>query len=242
MTSSLRQEFEDYAYFSVRVDRFFHSVNIYGRHHGTLKSAYDAIPPHEMTQGPLRDERIDEDFRHFCVAAISGLSYMGTTGIFSNEDELIPGKIPADMHNFAFYTCFCFQWNLFESFVKKMVERAIDSGALPPDVSGELRRKWRNTKKFLGYINSGRVLGRSPFVTLLPVAGWIPTMERCDYADLDKIRDLRNDFVHGVVPPEITDGDEFAKEKIYTRSMWILRQFASNVRQDVERLQGFPEH
>ena len=75
------------------------------------------------------------------MAAIGGLSYMGTTGIFSNEDELIPGKVSADMHNFAFYTCFCFQWNLFENFVKKMVECAIDSGALSTDVSDELRRK-----------------------------------------------------------------------------------------------------
>jgi hypothetical protein len=69
----------------------------------------------EVTSAPLKDKQIDERIRRFCVIAINSLSYMGTTNIFSGEDDAALGRIPDDMNNFGLYVCSCFQWNLFES-------------------------------------------------------------------------------------------------------------------------------
>src|SRR6266436_10217935 len=154
MALPVLQEFKDYGYFSVRVDRFFNVINIYSSHHDALKRVYQAIPPRAVTAEPLRDEKIDERIRRFCVVAIGSLNYMGTTNIFSDRDDPAIGLIPEDMSNFGFYVCFCYQWNLFESCIKTLIARAIDAGALPPEVSRRLRAKWYKTKQFLDYIES----------------------------------------------------------------------------------------
>ena len=119
-----------------------------------------------------------------------------------------------------------------------MVDRAIAARALPPSVCTELRRIKKQTENYLKYLDSGSVFGRSPFVTVLPVEGWVRTTETCNYADLDEIRRLRNDLVHRATSPIITGKGEYEKEKLYDRSMWILRQFASNVQQDVGQAIG----
>jgi hypothetical protein len=233
---SASQDFEDYANFSVRVDRFYNVVNIYGMHHSALKSAYQAIPEREVTREALQAEQTDERFRRFGTVAVNSLDYMATTGIFSDSPDLVPGQIPDDVSNFGYYTCFCFQWTLFENFVKTSTRRAISAGGLPLDVVRNLRDKEYRTKAYLDYIESGAVFARSPFTTVLPVTGWVPTTEQCTYADLDLIRDLRNSFVHGVGDPGITPDNMLVKYKLYERSMWILRQFASNVDQEVQLL------
>ncbi|MFJ9900363.1 hypothetical protein ACIQPR_44235 [Streptomyces sp. NPDC091280] len=238
MAPSVLEEFENYAYFSVRVDRFFHAANIYGSNHDKLKQAHREIPEHDVVREALRDERTDEQFRRFCVVAVNSLNWMATTGIFSDQDDAAPRRVPDDMQNFAYYTCYCFQWTLFENFVKKIVRRAMAAEVLPPDICDELNSKWYKTKQFLDCIESGRVFGSSPFVTVLPVTGWVPGMETCTYADLNKIRELRNLFIHGVDDPEITPESILSQEKVYRRSMMILRCFASNVQQDVGRLLG----
>src|SRR5215472_13028913 len=91
-------------------------------------------------------------------------------------------------------------------------------------------------KQFLDYIESGRVFGHSPFVTILPVPGWMPKTEECTYSDLVKIRELRNDLVHGAVPQEVAEASKMTRERLYERSMWILQQFASNIQQDIAQM------
>jgi hypothetical protein len=61
--TSVSQGFEDYANLSVRVDRFYNAVNIYGMHHDGLESAYRAIPERTVVREALQDERTDEQFR-----------------------------------------------------------------------------------------------------------------------------------------------------------------------------------
>lgn len=77
-------------------------------------------------------------------------------------------------------------------------------------------------------------------VAVLPVVSWAPSTEAstetCDYSDLNRIRELRNQFIHGIEDPEITSESIMAKQRRYERSMWILRQFASNTQQDVQQL------
>lgn len=233
---SASQEFEDYANFSVRVDRFYNAANIYGMHHDGLEGAYQAMPEREVVREALRDERINERFRRFGVIVVNSLNYMATTGIFSDSSAPLPGRIPDDILNFGFYTCFCFQWTLFENFVKKSLRRASDAGTLSADVIQNLRDKEYRTKQYLDYIESGAVFGQTPFTTVLPARGWVPAMEQCTYADLNAIRDMRNAFIHGVEDPDITPDSVITKHQLYERSMWILRQFATNVDQEVQRL------
>jgi hypothetical protein len=235
MNSIVLPEFKEYAYFSVRVDRFFHVLRIYGRHHDALKSAFKEMPSRQVTSDALNDERIDEGFRRFCGTTISALNYMSTTSIFSDGGDIPADQIPEDMRQFGFYTCYCFQWSLFENFIKDILRRAMDAHAIPASICQELDRRWYRTKQFFEFIESGRVFGHSPFVTMLPVPGWTPTAETIGYADLDVIRNLRNDFVHRAAATDVADS-AMAQERVYDRSMWILRQFASNISQDTARL------
>ena len=230
-------EFKDYAYFSVRVDRYFNVVNIYGMHHNAIKQIHGALPSREKIKTVLGSD-IDEDVKRFLVTSAGALGYMATTNIFNEEGDQAGGDISKDALNFAFYTCYCFQWSLFEDFAKTMIRKVIDAGVLPQVVVSDLETRWRQTKRFFDTINSGDVFGCSPFTALLPVMGWIPSTEEVGYNDLTDIRELRNTFIHGVETPEITSEDIGAKQRRYDRSMWILRKFAENIQWEVQRALG----
>jgi hypothetical protein len=238
MTNTILEEFKQYAYFSVRVDQFFNVVNIYGRHHHDIKFVYSQLPSHEIWQSVDAIESIPDEIRRFLRASSSILEYMATTGIFSDGSDIDPISIPDDVLNFAFYTCYCFQWSLFETFVKTMIQKLIDADKLPDDTKKKLESTMGGrTEKFFKIIDSGNVFGHSPFKTVLLV-GLVPTPEKCDYKDLDTIRRQRNDFVHGIVSPEITSDNIIIKQRKYERSMWILRKFAENVQFEVNKLLG----
>ncbi len=227
-------EFKDYADFSVRVDRFFNVINSYSMHHNAIKHIYHMLPSWDKCEAAF-DSEIDEDVKMFLLTATNRLGYMATTNIFNDESDQAGGDLPEDALNFAFYTCYCFQWSLFEDFVKTMVRKVIDAGVLQPPVVKDLETKWRQTKQFFDKIESGDVFGRSPFTALLPAAGWMPSFDEYDYKDLNEIRVLRNQFIHGVESPEITSENILLKQRRYERSMWILRKFAENIQFDVQR-------
>ena len=63
----------------------------------------------------------------------------------------------------------------------------------------------------------------------------MPSFDEYDYKDLNEIRVLRNQFIHGVESPEITSENILLKQRRYERSMWILRKFAENIQFDVQR-------
>ncbi|MCE2814144.1 MAG: hypothetical protein LW850_27480 [Planctomycetaceae bacterium] len=231
------EEFKRYAYFSVRVDRYFSVVNIYGMHHAGIKEMYSALPSRAQMDNALASPA-DEALKRFLTVSATALGHMATTNIFNDEGEQAGGAISDDAMNFAFYTCYCFQWSLFEDFVKIMIRKVIDAGAMQAGVVRDLESKWRQTKQFFDKINSGAVFGRTPFTALLPVMGWMPSVEEVGYDQLNEIRELRNNFIHGVESPEITSEDIMAKQRRYHRSMWILRKFAENVQWEVQRALG----
>lgn len=225
--------FQSYAWFSVQVDQYYAAVRIFARHYDALKAAYSHLPAHARHPEVAV---LDEEARSFFISSGFALGSMGTTRIFESAPFPALKRLPDDMVNFGFYTCFCFQWTLLESFVKDSVLRLADAGMLPTHVADELRRRQRRTRNFLEYIDQGHVFGHTPFVTVPPVVGWVPSTETCVFADLDAIRNLRNQFIHGVSGPEILPASEPEKERLYERSMWILRQFAGNVDTDVRRV------
>ena len=235
-TFSIEDRFKNYAWFSTQVDQYFAAIRIYARNHETFRAIYKLIPK-ELSQGNLNLDRIDEDLRTFVMTTSSSFNYMSTTGIFKDAPFPELKDLPNDMINFGFYTCFCFQWTLFENFVKESLLYLANNNFLPNEVSNELIGFKYRTAKFLKYIDSGMVFGQSPFETVLPIKGWEFKTEECDYQDLDKIRQLRNKFIHAIKGREILHISEHEKEKLYTRSMWIMRNFGSNIRQEVMNLE-----
>jgi hypothetical protein len=228
-------EFKNYADFSGRVDRYFNVINIYGTHHNSINQIYQALPTRKKIEAVINSDT-DDDVKRFLGVSASSLGYMETTNIFNNTDDQSGGAISEDSHNFAFYTCYCFQWSLFEDFTKTMIRKAIDGNALSLDVVNDLRAKWRRTKQFFDKIHSGDVFGTSPFIAILPVMGWQPSTEEVGYDELDAIRELRNSFIHGVESPEIISEHISMKQNRYNRSMWILRKFAENIQWDMQRI------
>ena len=234
MTSS--NSFQEYAWFSVQVDQYYAAIRVFARHYDALKAAYSHIPKGE--DWPSDFTCLSDSARSFFILVSSSLNYMGTTQIFSDAPFPELSELPKDIISFGFYTCFCFQWTLFENFVKQSVMGLASNDLLPSQVASDLQARELRTRAFLKYIDEGHVFGHTPFTTVLPVAGWIPQFENCDFQDLDMIREQRNKFIHAVESPSILPNSEIEKERLYERSMWILRQFASNLNQDVQNIRG----
>jgi hypothetical protein len=238
MNQQVFDQFKSYSLFSVRVDRYFNLVSIYGQHHESLKSVHDELPPAKRLREVLSSSDIADDIKRFLVVAAGRLSYMGTTNVFSDTVDEPEGEAWKDALNFAFYTCFCFQWTLFESFVKSIIQIVLDAGAFSEEISKKLRKPRISTQRFLDLLESGEVFGRTPFRTALPVLGWQPSIEDIGYSHLDNLRKLRNDFIHGVEGPEILAERLNNKQRRYERSMWILRKFAENVMWEAQKVLG----
>ena len=234
--SQTSKAFQEYAWFSVQVDQYYAATRIFARHYDALKSTYTQLP--RGSDWPEDVSCLPEAAQTFFIQAGSALNYMGTTGIFAEAPYSQLQSLPTDIVNFGFYTCYCFQWTLFENFAKHSVLGLAEDSLLLPRVSSRLRELDRRTNGFFRYLDSGAVFGHSPFTTVLPLAGWTPQFETCTFADLDSIREQRNKFIHAVENPAILPNTDIEKERLYERSMWILRQFAGNIDQDVQRIRG----
>jgi hypothetical protein len=228
--------FEGYAYFSMRVDQFFHVMGIFAEHHAWMRDGYHSLPDRATVRDSLGNGAVDEQFRRFCTIVVNGLNYMATTGIFEDAPCEEASHLEDDTYNFAFYTCFCFQWTLFENFVTSRVNELISSELLPKETVAKLRPKMRASKQMLDLIHEGAVFGESPFVSILPKTGWVPGFEEIGYFDLDDIRKLRNQFIHGIQQPGINGESLMVKQARYTRSMLILRRFAENIDSHASRI------
>lgn len=226
------QPFQEYAWFSTQVDQYYAAVRIFARHYDALRTAYLALPA--KNEWPSDPTVLSESARSFFVTATSSLNYMGTTGIFSEAPFPELANLPDDLINFGFYTCFCFQWTLFEVFVRRSVLALADDGLLPGATCAELRARERRTEQFLRYIDGGHVFGKSPFVTVLPIPAWTPQVETCSFPDLDEIRRQRNEFIHAVDRRSIAIKLPMGMDRYCDRSMWILRHFAEHVDTEIQ--------
>jgi hypothetical protein len=240
MTASTSKAFQEYAWFSGQVDQYYSTIRIFARHYNALKAVYSNLP-----EGSDRLEDLSglsESARTFFIAASSALNYMGTTRIFTEAPYPELRKLPDDMVNFGFYTCFCFQWTLFENFVKQSVMGLAADRLLSPQIASDLQARELRALAFLKYIDEGHVFGHTPFKTVLPIIGWTPQFQSCDFQDLDRIREQRNKLIHAVGNPSILPTTELEKEQLYERSMWILRQFAGNLDQNVQKIRDPTPH
>lgn len=235
MVTEIKTKFENYSWFSIQVDQYYSAVMIYSRYHEHFKDVFNSIPDNSKWNN-TDNSNLNEDFKELILVTTRIFKNIGTTGIFQDAPFPELEDLPNDMINFGFYTCFCFQWTLFENYVKETLLDQANKKFFSTEVFSKLKSKYLRTESFLKYINSGQVFGYSPFQTGLPIKGWVFKTEEYDYNDLNKIRNLRNSFIHAVPGREILNKTEIEKEQLYNRSMWILRQFAGNIYQAILKI------
>jgi hypothetical protein len=155
--------FQEYSWFSVQVDQYYAAIRIFARHYDSLRAAYQHLPKQE--EWPSDFSCLSEGARNFFLMCSSALNYMGTTQIFAAAPFAQLAGLRTDLINFGFYTCFCFQWTLFENFIKAAIFGLAADRLLAPNVVAELRSRRTRTRAFLQYIDEGHVFGHTPFTT-----------------------------------------------------------------------------
>jgi hypothetical protein len=65
---SVLSEFKNYADFSVRVDRYFNVINIYGTHHNSINQIYQALPTRKKIEAAINSDTDDNDTIEVIVA------------------------------------------------------------------------------------------------------------------------------------------------------------------------------
>lgn len=144
--------FEEYANYSVKVDRYFHCVNAYANSHNGLKYIHDNLDRIYKKVIELEENgtEIDEEIRLFLQCAYTFMQPIYITNIFSDFDPCNLGDKIYDMCIYSYITCYCYQWNLFESFITYIFKRIIESEKIDKKVSEKLKKN-RGIKKHLQF-------------------------------------------------------------------------------------------
>lgn len=150
------------------------------------------------------------------------------TNIFSDKDPCGLGDLVYDMQIFSYVTCYCYQWNLFESFVSYIVDKLSKSKKLKADILNKLKRSKGKTKKLLDLLNE-EVFKNTPFDYILPEIDSSGNFVKIGYNELDTIRKRRNKFVHSILNNCFDNENIIKLQKLYDKDMWILRLYAQNV-------------
>lgn len=223
-----RKYFEQYVNYSVKVDRYFHCVNIYANNHNGIKQIHDSLD--KIYKRMLELESIgnnpDKDITNFLHMSYFIMGRMHITNIFSNKDLFYLGDMVYDMRVFSFVTCYCYQWNLFESFVSYMVGKLIHSNKLDCQIINKLKYSMGKAKKLLDLLND-KVFEDSPFEYLLIDSNG--NLKKIGYAELDIIRKRRNKFVHAILNNTLENENIRRLQELYYEDMWILRVYAQNL-------------
>lgn len=164
-----QEYFEQYAYYSVKVDRYFHCINAYANNHNGLKTIHDTLDKtyKRMLELDQNGTNTDDEIRKFLQMSYYIMQRVCMTNIFCEEYSCDLGDKVYDIQFFSYVTCYCYQWNLFESFISYIVDKLIESNKLNSAISTQLKCNRRKTKKLLDLLDS-KVFEHSPFEYLLP--------------------------------------------------------------------------
>lgn len=220
--------FEEYANYSAKVDRFFHCVNAYANSHNGLKYIHDNLDRvyNRMVEVEENGEEIDKEIRLFVRCSYTLMQPIHITNIFSDLDPCNLGDKIYDMRIYSYITCYCYQWNLFESFITNIIKRIVESEKINKKVSEKLK-KARGIKKALAILNY-EVFESSPFDYILPEYDENGEFIKIGFSDLNIIRERRNRFVHSILNDDIKDNNIDKLQWQYDKDMWTLRLFAQN--------------
>ena len=219
--------FEEYANYSVKVDRFFHCVNAYANSHNGLKYIYVNLDRiyNRMVELEENGAEIDKEIRLFIRCSYTLMQPIHITNIFSDLDPCNLGDKIYDMRIYSYITCHCYQWNLFEAFIRYIIKRIVKSEKIDKKVSDKLT-KARGIKKTLAILNY-EVFECSPFSHILPECDENGEFIKIGFSDLNIIRERRNRFVHSILD-DMEDAKIGQLQWRYDRDMWTLRLFAQN--------------
>lgn len=222
--------FEQYANYSVKVDRYFHCVNVYANNHIGLKEIHDSLDGiyKRMLELDKAGSDTDNDIKKFLQMSYFIMQKIHMTNIYSDNDPCGLGDLVYDMQIFSYVTCYCYQWNLFESFVSYIIDKLIESNQLNSNISNQLKSNRGKTKKLLDLLND-KVFENSPFDYLLPEIDNNSNFKKIGYKELDVIRKRRNKFVHAILNSNFDEENIMKLQKMYDKDMWILRLYAQNV-------------
>ena len=170
----------------------------------------------------------DNDIRSFLQMSYFIMQKIHMTNIFSDKDPCGLGDLVYDMQIFSYVTCYCYQWNLFESFVSYIVDKLSKSNKLKVDILNKLKCCKGKTKKLLDLLND-EVFENSPFDYIMPEMGSSGNFVKIGYNELDTIRKRRNKFVHSILNNSFDNENIMKLQKSYDKDMWILRLYAQNV-------------
>jgi hypothetical protein len=221
----LSAEFKHYALSSVKIDRFFNVLNIYGSHHHGIRDVGRAI-----LQGPEMPElgTLPERVSRPLVLARMVMRDLAITGLLADEEaDLGPETVGEDMVNYAFFTCYVFQWLLFEHFIRSTVKSLAGAHRLPFTLA-----KHAPASNILRQI---RKHDSAVFDLILPASQFavlnygLPPIEKYGLDDVDRIRTLRNELTHTTHAPSLAGLDTMSKQRRYETDMWILRHAAQGV-------------
>lgn len=222
--------FVQYANYSVKVDRYFHCVNAYANNHNGLKEIHDTLDGAYKRMLELEEtgNDTDNDIRSFLQTSYFIMQKIHMTNIFSDKEPCGLDDLVYDMQIFSYITCYCYQWNLFESFVSYIVDKLCKSNKLKVGILNKLKCSKGKTKKILDLLND-EVFENSPFEYILPEIDSSGKFVKIGYGELDTIRKRRNQFVHSILNNSFENENIMKLQKMYDKDMWILRLYAQNV-------------
>lgn len=230
--------FEQYSNYSVKVDRYFHCVNAYANNHNGLKEIHDTLDGiyKRMLELEENGSDTDDNIRNFLQMSYFIMQKIHITNIFSDKDPFGLGDLVCDMQIFSYVTCYCYQWNLFESFVSYIADKLFESNKLNDNVLNKLKCSRGKTKKLLDLLND-EVFENSPFNYILHEKDSSGKFVKIGYDELDTIRKRRNQYVHSILNNSFDNENIMKLQKMYDKDMWILRLCAQNIFYQVNELE-----
>lgn len=224
-----KSQFINYADQSVKVDRFFHWTNAYAYNHENLKfffKKYYELDMHFCNSNIDKSDKISDFFSSTYLL----VEMLSATNIYNDSNDTYDlGSISKDAQIYSYIVCYCYQWNLFESFVSDIVNELINSNKLQPKDTENLVKCKGKTKKMLDILKT--LFSENPFEHILPSIH--PNSEssfrKAGYDELDTIRKRRNSYVHSILKNNLDDSEIFDLQKLYSDDMWILRCYAQNL-------------
>lgn len=223
--------FNEYANYSVKVDRYFHCVNAYANSHNGLKYIHDNLDGiyNRMVELEENGAEIDKEIRLFLRCSYTLMQPIHITNIFSDLDPCNLGDKIFDMRIYSYITCYCYQWNLFESFINYIVTKIIESKKINEEIYNKLKkaREDGTIKKTLEILNY-KIFEKSPFDDIFLEYNENGEFIKIGFSDLNIIRERRNRFVHSILDYDFEDNNIGQLQWQYDRDMWTLRLFAQN--------------
>ncbi len=174
----------------------------------------------------LADEEKDRSMREFIYS-----SAWATKLFKQNFDTKNPyyKSVTGDGTFFGLRAFLTFQWSLFEDFVRNVLELLIGDDVLDAEAAEKVSKCRGNMASLLQMMENAEIFDRSPFRSILPYG----SMPKINFDDLTIIRQRRNSFVHWdkTAKEDFTNPDAY-----YERCMWVLRNFAGNIKNEAESL------